>query len=176
VHEWAQFLPIAEAIGDQFPFAGAADRLRTLDSPICHGPSLNQRQNQCQKTGRPGFPNCIVPGTERYFRSANDPSFRRCASAPSAPGTAIWLRGAWHRITLVSGRCIAQCCSTCGQFRKFAAQWQRRPMAACRRIPSARKAVCIKLNSAETTRGQVREPLDILAWAASFEDCMLRPT
>jgi hypothetical protein len=24
--------------------------------------------------------------------------------------------------------------------------------------------------------GQVREPLDILAWAASFEDCMLRPT
>jgi hypothetical protein len=28
----------------------------------------------------------------------------------------------------------------------------------------------------DLTAGQVREPLDILAWAASFEDCMLRPT
>ena len=26
------------------------------------------------------------------------------------------------------------------------------------------------------TIGQVRKPLDILAWTASFEDCTLRPT
>jgi len=27
-----------------------------------------------------------------------------------------------------------------------------------------------------TLKGQVRKPLDILAWTASFEDCTLRPT
>jgi hypothetical protein len=35
-HERTRLLPIAEATDDRFPFAGALDRPRTLDSPIRH--------------------------------------------------------------------------------------------------------------------------------------------
>ena len=44
----------------------------------------------------------------------------------ATPGTAIWLRGPGTGLRQIRGRCIAQCGSTCAQFRKF---------------------VCIKLNS-----------------------------
>src|SRR6266498_5140938 len=44
---------------------------------------------------------------------------------------------------------------------------------ASRRYTSSKDGLLVK---AMDRNGQVRKPLDILAWTASFEDCTLRPT
>jgi hypothetical protein len=96
---------IAEAIGDQFLFAGAVDRPRTLDSPICHKrPDVINAKTSARLTNQPeppaNFRNLVVPQHWTAFstRSGHDYFLRQLFGAKRPPGPQYSSGGPGHRV------------------------------------------------------------------------------